>query len=255
MKKLLAYVITLILLTGCVIQEQFVFDKDGSGEYSMAFNMDQLMGMGGDSDSTQKVVDTVITFASFLEEKKDSISQLSEEEQERLELLRPLAFEMNMNDSLQKFDMRMSYAFESLDDIQNFSEAVKAANIKELDEMGFGDSPKDSTQSDMGKDPTDDLFGSAESYTTKFSAKGFSRTITAKAREKLIKERDTTSGGDAFADAIIMRQVYKFPYKIKSVDNPNAKIHSDFMGVEVEANMMQLNNNPDIFNIKVKFER
>ncbi len=254
MKKLLAYLFTFLFFTGCVIQEQFVFDKDGSGEYSMAFNMDQLMGMGGDSDSTQKVVDTLITFASFLDEKKDSISQLSEEEQERLELLRPLTFAMNMNDSMQKFDMRMTYSFESLDDIQNFSEAVKAANIKELDEMGLGDLPNDSTESGSSSDPTDDLFGSAESYKTKFSARGFSRTITKEAREKLIKEKDTTSGDDAFADAIIMRQVYKFPYKIKSVDNPNAKIHPDFKGVEVEANMMQMNNNPDIFNIKVKFE-
>ncbi|NND15753.1 MAG: hypothetical protein HKN89_05470 [Eudoraea sp.] len=254
MKKFLAYIITFILLTGCVIQEQFVFDKDGSGEYSMAFNMDQIMGMGSDTDSTQKVVDTVITFASFLDEKKDSISQLSKEEQERLELLRPLTFVMNMNDSLQKFDMRLSYAFTSLDEIENFSEAVKAANIKELSELGMGGSSKDSTQSSEASDPSDDLFGSADAYTTKFSAKGFSRMITAEAREKLIKDKDTTSGSDAFDDAIIMRQVYKFPYKIKSVDNPNAKIHADFKGVEVEANMMQLNNNPDIFNIKVKFE-
>ena len=179
---------------------------------------------------------------------------MSEEEQERLELLRPLTFSMNMNDSLQKFDIRMMYAFESLDDIQNFSEAVKAANIKELDEMGLGSTQTDSTQGDAAKDPTDDLFGTADAYKTKFSARGFSRTITDEAREKLIKEKDTTSGADAFADAIIMRQVYKFPYKIKSVDNPNAKIHPDFKGVEVEANMMQLNNNPDIFNIKVKFE-
>jgi hypothetical protein len=253
MKKLLAYLITFLFFTGCVIQEQFVFDKDGSGEYSMAFNMDQIMGMGGDTDSTKQVVDTVITFASFLDEKKDSISQLSKEEQERLELLRPLTFAMNMNDSLQKFDMRMSYAFESLDDIANFSEAVKAANIKELKDLGMGDSQNDSTKS--GSDPTDDLFGSADSYTTKFSSSGFSRMITEEAREKLVKEKDTTSEGDAFADAIIMRQVYKFPYKIKSVDNANAKIHADFMGVEVEANMMQLNNNPDIFNINVKFEK
>lgn len=255
MKKLFAYLITFLLLTGCVIQEQFVFDIDGSGEYSMAFNMDQLMGMGGDSDSTKQAVDTVITFASFLDEKKDSISQLSKEEQERLELLRPMTFTMNMNDSLQKFDMRMSYAFTSLDDIDNFSEAVKAANIKELSDMGFGGTQNDSTQGETGSDPTDDLFGTANSYKTKFSAKGFSRIITTEAREKLIKEKDTTSEGDAFADAIIMRQVYKFPYKIKSVDNPNAKIHADFKGVEVEANMMQLNNNPDIFNIKVVFER
>lgn len=255
MKKFLAYIITFILLTGCVIQEQFVFDEDGSGEYSMAFNMDQIMGMGSDTDSTQKVVDTVITFASFLDEKKDSIAQLSKEEQERLELLRPLTFAMNMNDSLQKFDMRLSYAFSSLDDIENFSEAVKAANIKELSELGMGGSSKDSTQSSEASDPSDDIFGSANAYATKFSAKGFSRTITAEAREKLVKEKDTTSGSDAFDDAIIMRQVYKFPYKIESVDNPNAKIHPDFKGVEVEANMMQLNNNPDIFNIKVKFEK
>lgn len=255
MKKFAAFCITCLVITGCVIQEEYRFNEDASGEYSMAFNMDALMGMGmGDDEKKEKeVIDTVITFDSFLEEKKDSISQLPLEEQEKLELLRPLTFEMNVNDSLQTMDMRMSYAFKTLEDIQNFSEAVDMANIKELDDMGFGSSDSTETDDTGIQKTSEDLFGSANAYTTKFNKRGFSRIIKPESREELIAQRDTSES--SFGDAIILRQVYKFPYKIKSVDNPLAKIHADFKGVEVEANMMQLNNNPDVFNIVVQFER
>lgn len=253
MKKFAAFCITCLILAGCVIQEEYRFNEDASGEYSIAFNMDALMGMGADENKEKEVIDTVITFASFLEEKKDSIAQLPPEEQEKLELLRPLTFRMNVNDSLQKMDMRMSYAFRTLDDIENFSEAVDMANIKELNDMGFGGTDSTATDDTGIGQTSEDLFGSANAYTTKFNKKGFSRIIKTKSREELIAKRDTSES--SFADAIVLRQVYKFPYKIKSVDNPLARIHADFKGVEVEANMMQLNNNPDVFNIIVKFER
>ena len=255
MKKIAAFCIVCLVLTGCVIQEEFRFNTDASGEYSIAFNMDALMGLGGDEEKKDEVIDTVITFASFLEEKKDSIAQLPLEEQEKLELLRPLTFKMNVNDSLQKMDMRMTYAFEKIEDIENFSEAVNAANIKELNEMGLSNVEADSTATE-GSDidqTSEDLFGSANAYSTKFTKRRFSRIIKPESRAEIIAKRDTAES--SFADAIVLRQVYKFPYKIKSVDNPLAKIHADFQGVEVEANMMQLNNNPDIFNIEVQFER
>ena len=253
MKKFAAFCITCLVLTACVIQEEYQFNEDASGEYSIAFNMDALMGLGDDEKKEKEVVDTLITFASFLDEKRDSIAQLPLEEQEKLELLRPLTFRMNVNDSLQKMDMRMSYAFNTLADIENFSKAVDVANIKELNDMGFGSSDSTSTDDSGIQNTSEDLFGSANAYTTKFSKRGFSRIIKPESREEIIAKRDTADS--SFDDAIVFRQVYKFPYKIKSVDNPLAKIHADFKGVEVEANMMQLNNNPDVFNINVKFER
>lgn len=59
---------------------------------------------------------------------------------------------------------------------------------------------------------------------------------------------------DPFADMIRFKQIFKFPYRIKSVNNERAKILSDFKGIELEANMYDLNNNPDFFNIEVLFE-
>ena len=59
---------------------------------------------------------------------------------------------------------------------------------------------------------------------------------------------------DPFADMIRFKQVFRFPYRVKSVSNDRAKILSDFKGIELEANMYDLNNNPDYFNIEVIFE-
>ena len=59
---------------------------------------------------------------------------------------------------------------------------------------------------------------------------------------------------DPFADMVKFKQVFRFPYRIRAVSNENAKILSDFKGVELEANMYDINNNPDFFNIEVLFE-
>lgn len=50
------------------------------------------------------------------------------------------------------------------------------------------------------------------------------------------------------------KQVFRFPYRVKEVNNERAKILSDFKGIELEANLYEINNNPDIFNLEVKFE-
>lgn len=205
-------------------------------------------------------MDTLINFAAFLDDKKDSIASLSKAEQEKLEALRPLEFAMKMSDTEKKMDMRLTYAFKKLDDIAKFADAVEKADIKELkkglDPIG-GMKPTGNTENDsVSDDGIEDLFKMAESFDTKFSKKGFSRKMTEKAVAEMLKKKDTTmKADDPFADMIRFKQVYKFPYRVRSVNNPNAKVLSDFMGVELEASMFEMNNDPNYFNIEVEFEK
>ena len=96
----------------------------------------------------------------------------------------------------------------------------------------------------------------ARQFNTSFSKRKFSRAITKEARAEAMVKKDTTiKEDDPFVDMIRFKQVYRFPYKVKSVSNKNARILSDFKGIEIEANMFDFNNDPGFFNIEVVFER
>ncbi|WP_340077876.1 hypothetical protein [Leptobacterium sp. I13] len=99
-------------------------------------------------------------------------------------------------------------------------------------------------------------FEMAASFHTSFSRRGFKRVITEEAEAKAIKERGTTMTADnAFANMITFKQVYRFPYRVKEVKGKNALIMPDFKGVEVEANMFQMNSDPHFFDVEVVFEQ
>ncbi|WP_430909284.1 hypothetical protein [Maribacter sp. 2-571] len=263
MRKICFGLLGLLFFTACQIREEITFNDDGSGSYAVGFDLSEMMGMAPATENDTVVpqtIDTVVVFADFLEEKKDSIATLSKKEQQRLENLRPLRFSMKMDDSEKKMDMHLSYAFETLDDIDKFAEAIATADIKELNQtmdplagmMGGKGAKKDSTE----KGGLEDIFKMAESFDTRFSKKGFSRKITQDAIAEMAKKKDTSlKADDPFVDMMRFKQVYHFPYKVKSVSNPNARILSDFKGVELEANMYQMNNDPDYFDIEVAFEK
>lgn len=259
MKQILFAALLFFSITACEIREEYTFKEDGSGVYEMAFDLTDLMSMNQETDSsaTQQSVDTVIHFAAMLEEKKDSISQLSTEEQQKLEALRPLQFSMKVDDSTQQMFMKLRYDFEKLEDLEKFSEAVEQANIKELKEISGSDSESsDENVSDSTQQEKPDIFTMAESFNTYFGRDKFSRKITEEARLKAVQQKDTAlTADDPFADMIAFKQVFRFPYRVKAVDNERAKILSDFKGIELEANMYDLNSNPDVFNIEVEFEQ
>ena len=123
-----------LALASCQIREEIQFNGDGSGTYEMGFDMSDMMGMGDASDSLphSPEIDTVVNFATFLDEKKDSIATLPKAEQEELEALRPLKFVMKMKEETKELNMRLIYTFDKLDDLSNFAEVVNKANIKEM---------------------------------------------------------------------------------------------------------------------------
>ena len=254
MKKIILSLVIASVCISCVIKEEYTFNEDGSGKYALEFDMTEFMSMQEEIDSTatEKSIDTIINFATLLEEKKDSIAKLDLEEQQRLEKLRPLKVTMKMNDSTKQMLMKLQYEFKELSDLQEFAEAIEQANIKELNDMSTSGQgiEQDSIQQDKP-----DIFSMAESFDTYFGKDKFSRKINEEARLKAIQQKDTTmAADDPFADMIRFKQVFRFPYRVKAVNNDRAKILSDFKGIELEANMYDLNNNPDFFNIEVIFE-
>ncbi len=260
MKYLFSFLAISLALWSCEIREEYTFNKDGSGEYQLAFDMSELMSMDLEPDSTktEQAIDTLIIFSDMLDEKRDSISQLSAEEQAKLEKLRPLKMRMIMDDSTKQMNIKLTYAFKKVEELQNFDEAVAQADVKELNDLTAAGKQGDTEAANdsVAKEPESDIFDMASSFDTRFTKKKFTHKITEEARLEAVQQKDTAmKADDSFADMVRFKQVFRFPYRVKSVDNENAKILSDFMGVEVEANMYQLNNNPDYFNLEVEFEK
>ncbi len=81
MKKfstLLLSIGAIMVFSSCEIVQETQFKPDGSGTYSLGFDMSEMMKMGMNSkkDSTNnKQIDTLIHFSKFIEEKRDSISK------------------------------------------------------------------------------------------------------------------------------------------------------------------------------------
>ncbi len=264
MRSTIVVIALILFIVSCQIREEINFNADGSGSYELGFDMSEMMGMGGLSDSLppSKSIDTLINFATFLDQKRDSISKLSKSEQEKLQALRPLQFSMKMSEEAKQMDMRLTYVFKNLDDISKFAEAVKKADIKELDQImnprgGMGADPNQTIDpTGQKKEGMEDFFSMAKSFKTTFTPSRFSRTVTKEAIAEMEKKKDTAlKADDPFVDMIRFKQIYRFPYKVKSVSNTHARILSDFKGIELEANMFEANNDPEFFNIEVEFDK
>lgn len=258
MRKLVCIISGLLLFQGCQIREEISFLEDGSGTYEMSFEMSDLLDMADLADSIplQPAVDTLVVFASFLDDKKDSIRELSRKEQRKLETLRPLQFEMKSIDSTNGVAMYLTYTFHSISEITRFPEALEIADIQPLNTMLNPIQPTAEGGSDSLKrdDGMDGMFSMAQSFRTSFSRSRFSRKITDKARVEALQKKDTTlKADDSFGDMIQFIQVYRFPFRVKAVSNPNARILPDYKGVEIVADMFQLNQDPEFLDIEVDF--
>ena len=183
MKYLFSILAISLALWSCEIREEYTFNKDGSGEYQMAFDMSELMSMDLEPDSTktEQAVDTLIIFADMLDEKKDSISQLSAEEQAKLEKLRPMKMRMIMNDTAKQMNIKLTYAFEKLEDLQDFADAVEQADVKELNDLTAAGKQGEmgAANDSLAKEPETDTFDMASSFETKFSKKKFTHPNTS----------------------------------------------------------------------------
>ena len=92
-----------LLCVSCNISERIVFNDDMSGQYESAFDMSSIMKLANqaapkDPDKEYKVMDTLMVFSEIMETYKDSISQLSVEEQTKLEKLKGMTMRMHMDE-------------------------------------------------------------------------------------------------------------------------------------------------------------
>lgn len=248
--KSIVFSISLLLFTSCEIVQETRFESNGSGNYSLGFDLSEMMKMGQNtkSDTNNKQIDTLIVFSEFLESKKDSISKLSAEEQAKIKQMEHFSLYVKADSVSKKFEMKIQYDFEDVSELKSFGEKLKAQNIKELELL----SSKTKT---MNGDDDSGFPDFNKFYNTSFSREQFSIKISPEGLEEAKKNKDTTITKDnPMSDLIRFKSRYFFPYKIKRVHNENVRILPDFKGIEISGNLFEINNNPNYFDISIEFE-
>lgn len=253
MKKYTLVVLITLLFVSCEIVQETQFEENGSGRYSLGFDMSEMMKMGSPSkskDSNSKEMDTIIHFADLLELKKDSISKLSKKEQKKLEDLKNFSLFIKTDSVNKKFEMRIDYNFKDLEDLKLFGEKLKGQNIKEL--SLFNDKINKKNAKGENSKGLEEL---TKSFETTFNKHRFTSKISKKALDKAEKKKDTSMTPDnPMVNMMRFKVRYLFPYRIKHVDNKNARILSNFKGVEISTNLYELNNNPRFFDLEIEFD-
>jgi len=231
-----------IILSSCTFTEEITFDKDFKGTYSLGIDMSKLLELNGDTKQDSippKKTDTVIRFKDILEEYKDSISELSDEEREMIESLKDLRMEMHVDESAKKMVMNFLIDFNKIEELKDINKKISRANeISGKKNTAFKNySPTSEVEYE--------LIGNT-----------FKRITTVKELTAELKEKNETflTQSAAMLDSLPYQIIYHFPKKIKSVSFENAQISEDKKTVTITSTLGVITKNPKSLDFEVKLK-
>ena len=260
MKKIL-FLLALVLLSSCSITERLIILPNEEVKIAHEIDMSQMlvmaksMGDGGDTEdlSNKKKQDTVFSFKSILEEKKDSIALLPMDEQIKLLALEKYHFKMEMDESQDQFLMTIFADFSSIDEFKNvmaFDEVLNNSNVNPLG----------------GKKLPSNLAAYNLKTTYNFDGQVFKRTSiknevpesNQEKTEAFDPENPDMSQVLEMAKEMPIEMTYKLNYRfakrIRSTSVKNAKISADRLMVDFEFDMKTYETDPEFLNLEIYFE-
>ncbi|GGG19535.1 hypothetical protein GCM10011344_20290 [Dokdonia pacifica] len=253
--------VLVFILISCNVQERIVFNEDMGGRYETSFDLSKMMatmnemGAGASNPDKKKTkMDTIVVFADMFKEHKDSIANLSAEEQAKLEMLKDFTMKMKMDEETGEFKMNI------YKDFKDFSGLERVAY--EMDNVL--DQAKSESQQGQQAGPGDDLM-SLDKVIYTFENNTFRRTDPKSLSEHLedegilkeetrisleeLKNNLAVDGDDSEENAMIkgmmgqfaeelensmMKLEYVFPRKVVSVSPEGATISKDGKTVTFE---------------------
>lgn len=242
--KLLSLFILAFTFVSCQFTETMVINEDGSGTMRVEVNLNEMMAFGGGAmaDSTIVKMDTIVSMKQFLEEKKDSISQLSVTEQQKLKKLENFNIHIKMD----------SETSEMVYDIStNFKDISEANDILNGLEQASNLMPNPDANTEIKKEEE-----SPELIGVKYSFKKgvFKRDAYIKDERMHQQQVDSMKQAEAFMGGSNYELNYTFPKKIKKTSNPEATFSEDKKTVKIEAPFIEYFKNPDLLDLEVELE-
>ena len=243
LKGIFLFLLTISLIS-CQFTETIVFNEDGSGKMSIEMDMGEMMAFGGEvTDSIAVKKDTLIYLKDILDEKKDSISKLSKEEQQKLRRLEN--YEMRMKMDSEKNELLFNLAV-------NFKSIEKANGLLE----GFGDSM--SLMPSKGEDLKFDADqGNSDAIGVNYSFKKdtFKRDAYIKDEEKYKMQIDSLRGSESWLQNMKYTLRYTFPKKIVKSSIDDATYSLDAKTIEVTRSFVAYVKDPNVLDLEIELEK
>ena len=231
-------------LNSCMFTEELYIKNDGSGQYSFKMNMSEMMESmkdmsNRDSLKEPEILDTIILFRDLLEEKKDSIRKLSDNEKASLEAIQDLKLHMQVDEKNSKMLLDFGLDFENVSDLKNMQEKISKAQA--LNE---------------NKNEDNDLKSKAD-VEYSFDGKIFRRNVIMRdlSDEKLQEVERSIKQSSSFLDGSIYKIIYHFESKIKSVSIKDAKISKDKKTLTIEVPLDSVMKNPKWLDFEVNLKK
>ena len=231
-------------LNSCMFTEELYIKNDGSGQYSFKMDMSEMMESmkdmsNRDSLKEPEILDTIILFRDLLEEKKDSIRKLSDNEKASLEAIQDLKLHMQVDEKNSKMLLDFGLDFENVSDLKNMQEKISKAQA--LNE---------------NKNEDNDLKSKAD-VEYSFDGKIFRRNVIMRdlSDEKLQEVERSIKQSSSFLDGSIYKIIYHFESKIKSVSIKDAKISKDKKNLTIEVPLDSVMKNPKWLDFEVNLKK
>ena len=232
--KILCLLFLTKLLISCTITEEITFNQEGSLSYSYLIDLNEFAELTSSDFSITDILpkDTIFSYNSFFQEKKDSILKLPLEEQKRICALKLFFFKTHQDKEKGEYYVRIYGDFANSDSLNSALGALYYFN-------------------DLNEDISKYINFPAPSYYNWNGKELIKKTV---ASECIKPERYYPYGGPLFKVKI----KYIFPSKIKRVDNPLATISKDFVTISKDRKSITMEYvdgvNPEYTNLKVELE-
>lgn len=242
----LLFVLCTAMFTSCDVVEETLINADGSGVYSLSFDISEMLKSGNFKDSNLKKMDISKDLSQYYEARKDSISRLSKAEQLNQGRLNNYHVHLIADPEVMLYKITVTYRFKELSELRDFGTFIKDQKIQELD-MFFSALQSTST---TGNHPLE--FN--KSFITTYNNDKFSVKMTPEAMQQSLTNKNPDMKSDPKMDNIIkIKMKYNFPKVIKKINNRAAIVSADSKGYEVRANAYDLNHNPGVFDTEIAF--
>lgn len=231
------------LVSSCNFTEEIHLNENGSGKLSIQFDGSEMMEMGGEelAQTDEKAIDSIVSFKDFLEDKKDSIAQLSPQEQAKLKKLEPFNLRMVMNPE------KKEMMFDLFGEFKNVSEMNDAFNtFQEASAMGPG------AKQQTAPVPVEEQ---ATQVNYSFANNKFKRSAKIVDPVLFQQQLDSMQGAEMFLSGSTYTLKYHFPRRVKSTTAEGATFSADGKTMIYEVSFMDLMKDPTVLDLEVELEK
>ena len=233
----------------CEFSENLYINDDGSGKMEFSFDGSAIMELSDKetkSESEEKI-DSTIAFKELLEEKKDSISKLSKEEQENLKALERFNLRMLVDPEINQMLFNINTEFKSVDELTNMMEAMnRISKFSDEDPIEGAD-----------KNTPMDALANGEFSELKFTLNNnvFKRTTVITDQDGYTNALNNLGDMESMYAESNYTLNYYFPKKIKSISNSNAVLSKDKKSFSLTFEFVDYIKDPEAMNLEVILEQ